>query len=162
MSGVNKVILVGRLGADPEVKPMNGGGAVCNFSIATSERFKDKNGDQQEKTEWHKVCCFGKTAELCGQYLRKGSQLYLEGRLQSRSWDDEKTGTKKYVTEIVAQSVQFLGDGKRDDAQPQAPQQQQRREPNGNQRQAPQQTRRPVGHDFGPPPMSDDPESFPF
>jgi single-strand DNA-binding protein len=123
MSGVNKVILVGRLGADPEVKQTNGGGSVCNFSVATSERFKGKDGEQQEKTEWHKIVVFGRLADICGEHLRKGKQVFVEGRLQSRSWDDEKTGAKKYVTEIVAQSVQFLGDSKRDDAQPQAQQQ---------------------------------------
>lgn len=108
MSGVNKVILIGRLGGDPELKEMSGGGNVCNFSMATSESWKDKNGDKQEKTEWHKIVTFNKLADICGEYLYKGKQVYIEGRIQTRQWDD-KDGNKRYTTEIVAHQMQMLG-----------------------------------------------------
>jgi single-strand DNA-binding protein len=107
-SGVNKVILIGRLGGDPEVRYTTNGGAVANFNLATNESWTDKNGQKQERTEWHRVVIWGKMAELCGQYLSKGRQAYVEGRLQTREWND-KEGNKRYTTEIVAQSVQFLG-----------------------------------------------------
>ena len=105
---VNKVILLGRLGQDPELKYTPGGSAVCNFSLATTESWTDKQGQKQEKTEWHRVVVWGKLAELCNQYLAKGRQAFLEGRLQTRSWDD-KDGNKKYTTEILASTVQFIG-----------------------------------------------------
>ncbi|EPZ49902.1 single-stranded DNA-binding protein [Halobacteriovorax sp. GFR7] len=105
---VNKVILVGRLGQDPELKYTPSGMAVCNFSLATGESWTDKNGQKQERTEWHRVVVWGKLAELCGQYLAKGRQAYLEGQLQTRSWED-KDGNKRYTTEINARTVQFLG-----------------------------------------------------
>ncbi len=109
MSGINKVIIVGRLGTDPEIRYTQQGSAVANFSVATSETWVDKaNGSKQEKTEWHRIVVWGKTAELCSQYLQKGRQVYLEGKLQTRQWDD-KEGVKRYTTEIVAQTVQFLG-----------------------------------------------------
>ncbi len=107
-SGVNKVILIGRLGQDPEVRYTSNGGAVANFSLATSESWTDKQGQKQEKTEWHRIVVWGKMGELCGQYLSKGRQAYIEGRLQTREWTD-KEGGKRYTTEVVAQSVQFLG-----------------------------------------------------
>lgn len=107
-SGVNKVILIGRLGGDPEVRYTTNGGAVANFNLATNESWTDKNGQKQERTEWHRVVIWGKMAELCGQYLSKGRQAYVEGRLQTREWND-KEGNKRYTTEIVAQSIQFLG-----------------------------------------------------
>jgi single-strand DNA-binding protein len=103
---VNKVILLGRLGQDPELKYTPGGSAVCNFSLATTESWTDKSGQKQEKTEWHRVVVWGKLAELCNQYLAKGRQAFLEGRLQTRSWDD-KDGNKRYTTEILASTVQF-------------------------------------------------------
>lgn len=106
---VNKVILVGRLGQDPELKYTPSGMAVCNFTLATSESWTDKQGQKQEKTEWHRIVVWGKLGELCGQYLAKGRQAYLEGALQTRSWDDKNTGQKRYTTEIVAKTVQFLG-----------------------------------------------------
>ncbi len=109
MSGVNKVILVGRLGGDPELKFTPGGQAVARLSIATSEAWTDKQGQKQERTEWHRVVVWGKMAEVCGQHLSKGRQVYVEGRLQTRSWDDKATNQKKYSTEIVANTVQFLG-----------------------------------------------------
>jgi single-strand DNA-binding protein len=111
MSGVNKVIIVGRLGGDPEVRYTPGGQAVAKLSVATSENWNDKQGQKQERTEWHRVVVWGKMAEVCGQHLSKGRQVYVEGRLQTRSWDDKATGQKKYSTEIVAQTVQFLGSG---------------------------------------------------
>ncbi len=109
MSGVNKVIIVGRLGQDPEVKHFQDGTAVCNFSVATSQQWKDKNtGEKKELTEWHRIVAFRKLAEICGEYLTKGRQVYVEGRLQTRKW--EKDGHTNYTTEIVANEVQFLGD----------------------------------------------------
>ncbi len=106
--GVNKAILIGNLGADPEVRFTPGGQAVANFRIATSESWKDKEGNKQEKTEWHRIVVWGKLAELCGEYLKKGRQAYVEGRLQTREWTD-KEGKKNYTTEVVANQVTFLG-----------------------------------------------------
>jgi len=108
MASVNKVILIGNLGRDPETRYMPDGGAVTNVSIATTESWKDKNGEKQEKTEWHRVAFFGKLAEIAGEYLKKGSQVYVEGRLQTRKWQD-KDGQDKYSTEIVADRMQMLG-----------------------------------------------------
>jgi single-strand DNA-binding protein len=99
---------VGRLGANPEIRFTNTGTAVANFNLATSENWNDKNGQRQERTEWHRVVVWGKLAELCEKYLSKGRQCFVEGRLQTRSWDD-KEGNKRYTTEIVASTVQFLG-----------------------------------------------------
>jgi len=106
-SGVNKAILIGRLGNDPEVRYTTSGGAVANFNIATNESWTDKSGQKQDRTEWHKIVVWGKLAELCGQYLSKGRQVFVEGRLQTRDWTD-KEGQKRYTTEIVGQNVQFL------------------------------------------------------
>jgi single-strand DNA-binding protein len=109
MSSVNKVIIMGRLGQDPELKHTPNGAAVCNMSIATSESWLDKNSNEKkEKTEWHRVVVWGKLAELCNQYLSKGKQAYVEGELQTRSWDD-KDGNKRYTTEINARNVVFVG-----------------------------------------------------
>jgi single-strand DNA-binding protein len=106
--GVNKVILIGNLGQDPEVRYMPNGGAVCNITVATSETWKDKNtGEQQEKTEWHRVVMFRRLAEIAGEYLKKGSKVYLEGRLQTRKWQDQQ-GQDRYTTEIVADEMQML------------------------------------------------------
>ncbi|MEK6704407.1 MAG: single-stranded DNA-binding protein [Bdellovibrionota bacterium] len=105
---INKVILVGRLGQNPEVRYTPSGAAVANFSVATNEAWTDKSGQKQERTEWHKVVVWGKLAELCNQYLAKGRQVYVEGRLQTRQWQD-KDGQTKYTTEVQAQTVQFLG-----------------------------------------------------
>ena len=106
--GVNKAIIIGNLGKDPEVRFTPGGQAVANFTIATNESWKDKNGQQQERTEWHRIVVWGKLAELCGEYLKKGRQAYVEGRIQTREWTD-KENKKNYTTEIVANTVQFLG-----------------------------------------------------
>lgn len=107
---VNKVILVGNLGKDPEVRYTNSGSPVARFSLATSEVWNDRDGNRQERTEWHNVVVWGKQGEHCGQYLAKGRQVYVEGSIRTRSYDD-KSGNKRYVTEVVAQRVQFLGGG---------------------------------------------------
>ena len=130
--GVNKVIIIGNLGNDPEVKYLPSGGAVANFTLATSESWKDKNtGEQKEKTEWHRVAVFGKLAEIAGEYLRKGSQVYVEGKLQTRKWQNQQ-GQDQYTTEVVLQGfdcvMQMLGgkqEGGQQRPQRQAPQQQQ-------------------------------------
>ena len=151
--GVNKVILVGTCGQDPEVKYLSNGNAVTNLSLATSEQWKDKqSGEKKEKTEWHRVVIFGKVAEIAGEYLRKGSQVYIEGKLQTREW--EKDGIKRYSTEIVVDmqgTMQLLG-GKPsvDGGQQQAPRQQQQ----SPQRQ--QQAPKPE------PDFDDDIDSIPF
>ncbi len=107
---VNKVILIGNLGKDPEVRFTSNGRAVAHFPIATSEVWNDVNGSRQERTEWHNIIVWGKQGETCGQYLAKGRQVYVEGSIRSRSYDD-KDGNKRYVTEIIAQRVRFLGGG---------------------------------------------------
>jgi single-strand DNA-binding protein len=107
--GVNKVILVGNLGKDPEVRYMPNGNAVANLTLATTESWKDKQtGDQQEKTEWHRIVMFRRLAEIAGEYLKKGSQVYIEGKLQTRKWQDN-SGNDRYTTEIVADEMQMLG-----------------------------------------------------
>ncbi|MCZ6803642.1 MAG: single-stranded DNA-binding protein [Proteobacteria bacterium] len=107
--GVNKVILIGNLGNDPDIRYTASGAAVANISLATAESWKDKNtGEQQERTEWHRIVFFGRLAEIVGEYLRKGSQVYVEGRLQTRKWED-KEGKDRYTTEIVANEMQMLG-----------------------------------------------------
>lgn len=111
MASVNKVILIGNLGKDPEVRYTQGGQAVCNFSIATSERWNDKDGAAQERTEWHNVTVWGKSAEHCGQYLAKGRSVYVEGKIQTREYQDKEGVTRKAV-DIVANNVTFLGGGK--------------------------------------------------
>ena len=107
--GINKVILVGNLGADPETRYMPSGSAVTNLSIATSEQWKDKqSGDQKERTEWHKVAMFNRLAEIAAEYLRKGSQVYIEGKLRTRKWQD-RDGNDRWTTEIIADEMQMLG-----------------------------------------------------
>jgi single-strand DNA-binding protein len=109
MSGINKVILIGRLGSDPEVRYTPSGVAVANFSVATSEEWKDKDsGEKKERTEWHRIVAWRRLGEICGEYLSKGKQVYVEGRIQTRSWED-RDGNKKYTTEIIANDIQFLG-----------------------------------------------------
>jgi len=105
---MNKVILIGNLGANPEMRFTQGGQAVANLRIATSERWTDRNGQKQETTEWHRVVVFGKQAEIAGQYLTKGRQVCIEGRIQTRQWQDQQ-GQKRYTTEVVAQRVEFIG-----------------------------------------------------
>jgi len=111
---VNKVILVGRLGKDPELRSIPSGTSVAKFSLATDERFTDKAGEKQERIEWHNIVVWGKLAEICGQYLRKGKLVYIEGSIRTDSWDDKETGVKKYRTEIIANTMQML-DKKGDD-----------------------------------------------
>ena len=108
MAGVNKAILVGNLGRDPEMRHTPNGQAVVNFTLATSETWTDKSGERQERTEWHRIVVWGKTAEMCNQYLSKGRTVYVEGRIQTREWED-KDGNKRYTTEINAQNVNFIG-----------------------------------------------------
>jgi len=106
--GVNKAIIVGTLGQDPEVKYSSSGAAICNISVATNESWKDKSGEKQERTEWHRISMFGKLAEIAAQYLKKGSQAYFEGRIQTRKWQDQ-SGNDRYSTEVVANEMQMLG-----------------------------------------------------
>jgi len=108
MSGVNKVILLGNLGANPEMRFTQGGSPVANLRIATTERWTDKNGQKQEATEWHRVVLFGKTAEIAGQYLTKGRQVFIEGRIRTRQWQDQQ-GQKRYSTEIIATNMTMVG-----------------------------------------------------
>ncbi|MGO9446130.1 MAG: single-stranded DNA-binding protein [Thiobacillaceae bacterium] len=108
MASLNKVMLIGNLGKDPEMRYLPSGEAVANFSIATTDKFKDKNGDMQEVTEWHRVSFFGRTAEVCGQYLKKGSPVYIEGSIRTRKWQD-KEGQDRYTTEIRGDRMQMLG-----------------------------------------------------
>lgn len=117
-SGINKVILLGNLGADPELRTTAGGDAVATISIATSDSWKDKNtGEEQQKTEWHRVVFFRRMAEVVGQYLKKGSSVYIEGQLQTNSYEDKNTGEKKYSTQIVARDMQMLGSRNNSDTQ---------------------------------------------
>ena len=147
MAGVNLVIILGNLGNDPEVRYMPNGEPVANLSIATSETWNDKNtGEKREKTEWHRVVAYRRTAEIIGQYTRKGSKLYVEGKLQTRKWTDNN-GVDRYTTEIIADSVQLL-DSRRDDQSGQQGYQQQ-----GYQQQRPQPPRHP--QDGNPPPTQD-------
>jgi single-strand DNA-binding protein len=155
MGSVNKVILVGNLGADPELKYTPSNRPVCNLSIATNEVFKDKGGQRQERTEWHRVTVWGEQAENCSKYLAKGRMVYIEGRLQTRSWDDKTDGKKRYSTEIVADRVTFLGTGGAEGGGGA------RRAGGGGGRgwgeesQAPSSAAEPEGHG-GPPPGDDD------
>ena len=137
MASLNKVMLIGSLGRDPEIRYMPNGDAACNLSVATSETWKDKSGEKQERTEWHRISMFGKLAEIAGQYLAKGSSVYLEGKLQTRKWTD-KDGVDKYTTEIIADRMQMLG-GKE---QRQGQQQEQRKE------SQPIRQQRPPADDF--------------
>jgi single-strand DNA-binding protein len=166
--GVNKVILIGNLGQDPEVRYMPNGGAVANISIATSESWKDKaTGEQKERTEWHRVAIFGKLAEIAGEYLRKGSSVYIEGALQTRKWQDQ-SGQDRYTTEIVVQGfngvMQMLG-GRQDNqqgSQQQKPtQQQQQSAQQGGQQQGFKQ--QPAQQQAKAPDLDDDwKDSIPF
>lgn len=106
--GVNKAIIVGNLGKDPETRFMPNGNAVCEITVATSESWKDRDGNQQERTEWHRISAFGRLAEIMGEYLRKGSQVYIEGRIQTDKWQD-KEGKDRYTTKIIANEMQMLG-----------------------------------------------------
>lgn len=176
--GVNKVILVGNLGQDPEVKFLPSGGSVANISIATSESWKDKNtGEQKERTEWHRVALFGKLAEIAGEYLRKGSQVYIEGQLQTRKWQDQN-GQDRYSTEVVVQGfngvMQMLGSRGENGGQQQgsyqapqgggygAPQQQQQQGYQAPQQQAPQRQQQPPQYNEPPQDFDDNPPFAPI
>ncbi|CAH7012363.1 ssDNA-binding protein [Vibrio chagasii] len=179
--GINKVILVGNLGNDPEIRYMPNGGAVANITIATSESWRDKaTGEQREKTEWHRVALFGKLAEVAGEYLRKGSQVYIEGQLQTRKWQDQ-SGQDRYTTEVVVQGfngvMQMLGGRAQGGApaqggmggqqqqggwgQPQQPQQQQYSAPAQPQKAPQQQAPQQAQPQYNEPPMDFD-DDIPF
>ncbi|PFG55191.1 single-strand binding protein [Vibrio sp. ES.051] len=177
--GINKVILVGNLGTDPEIRYMPNGGAVANITIATSDSWRDKaTGEQREKTEWHRVALFGKLAEVAGEYLRKGSQVYIEGQLQTRKWQDQN-GQDRYSTEVVVQGfngvMQMLGGrgqgggapmgGQQQQqggwGQPQQPAQQQYNAPPQQQQQQPQQAPQKPQQQYNEPPMDFD-DDIPF
>jgi single-strand DNA-binding protein len=112
---INKAIIIGRLGKEPETRYMQDGGAITSFSVATDEKYKNKQGEQVQKTEWHRIVTFGKLAEICGQYLVKGKLVYIEGKIQTRQWEN-KDGVKQYTTEIVADTMKML-DGQKQDGQ---------------------------------------------
>ncbi|MDF5103851.1 single-stranded DNA-binding protein [Vibrio parahaemolyticus] len=164
--GINKVILVGNLGKDPEVRYMPNGGAVTNITIATSDQWRDKaTGEQREKTEWHRVALFGKLAEVAGEYLKKGSQVYIEGQLQTRKWQDQN-GQDRYTTEVVVQGfngvMQMLGNRSQNPhaggwGQPQQPQQPQQQYNAPQQQRAHQQSQ----PQYNEPPMDFD-DDIPF
>ncbi|WP_025673826.1 single-stranded DNA-binding protein [Salinivibrio socompensis] len=163
--GINKVILIGNLGNDPEIRYLPNGGAVANLSLATSESWRDKNtGEMREKTEWHRVVLFGKTAEVAGEYLRKGSQVYIEGQLQTRKWQDQ-SGQDRYTTEVAVQpfsgSMQMLG-GRGGQNQGQPMQQQSQQQGGWGQPQQPQQNmnQQPPQQQAAPQPQSQ-PQSQP-
>jgi len=170
--GINKVIIVGNLGNDPEVRYANNGNAIANLSLATSETWKDKNtGENQEKTEWHRVVMFGRLGEIAGEYLKKGSQIYIEGKLQTRKWQDQ-SGNDKYTTEIVANEMQMLGGRNEMGAGggSYAPSGQQKQQPAGGgfqqqpaqqQQQAPQQQSSPAAP-AQPAPSQDFDDDIPF
>ncbi|GAL07874.1 single-stranded DNA-binding protein [Photobacterium aphoticum] len=163
--GVNKVILVGNLGNDPEVRYMPNGGAVANITVATAETWRDKNtGEQREKTEWHRVALYGKLAEVAGEYLRKGSQVYIEGQLQTRKWKNQQ-GQDQYTTEIVVQGfngiMQMLGSRAGGQQRPQAGGQQQYNHPAQQQQQNYGQPQGGYPMDSGVPPMDFD-DDIPF
>lgn len=129
MASLNKVLLIGNLGKDPETRYLPSGGAVCNFSIATTETWKDKDGQKQERTEWHNITMYGKLSEIAAQYLKKGSSVYLEGKLQTRKWQDKTTGADRYSTEIICDQMQMLGGKDRSESASGNQQSQQRQQP---------------------------------
>ena len=129
--GVNKAVILGNVGNDPELRFMSNGKAVANFTVATSEQWKDQQGQKQERTEWHRMVAYDKLAEIIGQYVKKGSKLYLEGKLQTREWTDQQ-GQKKYTTEIIVSEMQML------DGKPQGGQQAQGQQQQPQRQQAPQ------------------------
>ena len=154
--GINKVILVGNLGQDPELRYTGSGTAVCNMRLATNESYKDSNGDMVEKTEWHSIVAWARLAEICGEYLKKGSQVYFEGSLQTRQWDD-KDGNTRYTTEVKAREMMMLSDrgssggggGGFDQSRSGNDNYDQSRVGNGGYQQRPQQQRQPQGQSAG-------------
>lgn len=154
--GVNKVILIGNLGADPEVRYTANGTAVTQLSIATTERVPAGEGNWEDRTEWHRVVAFGKTAENCGNYLSKGRQIYVEGRLQTRQWEDAQ-GVKRYTTEVVAREIQFLGGAGEQSQQAQSGQYGMRAEARSSNAQS-----RAGTEDLPPPPANAPEDDIPF
>lgn len=144
MAGINKVIIVGRLGTEPESKQIGNGQTVTRINVATSEQWVDREGQKQEKTEWHRITTWGKLAEICAKHLSKGRQVYVEGKLQTNSWEDQQ-GQKRYSTEIVAQTVQFLGAAQE-----------------SNRDSSSRYSRSDDVPDFGPEPSFDSKEDLPF
>jgi single-strand DNA-binding protein len=142
---INKVILVGRLGKDPEIKSTAGGQTVAKFTMATDEKFTDKSGEKQERTEWHNIVAWARLAEICGQYLRKGSLVYIEGSIRTDSWEDKESGQKRYRTEIIAREMKML-DRKRDSG--------------GGEEGGGYGSRRPAAATAGGPPEDDDEVPF--
>lgn len=154
MASVNKVILVGNLGRDPEVRYSPDGAAICNVSLATTSQWKDKSsGERREETEWHRVVFYNRLAEIAGEYLRKGRSIYVEGRIKTRKWQDKETGQDRYSTEIIGEQMQMLGGRDDDGGQREAPQ----------QRQQPAQRERPAQRqDQSLADMPDDLDEIPF
>jgi len=148
--GINKVILVGNIGKDPETRHMPSGGAVVNLTLATSENWTDKSGEKQDRTEWHRLVIFGKLAEIAAEYVRKGTQLYIEGSLRTRKWQD-KEGRDQYTTEIVVNELQMLGGRGESAGQGGGSRQQEQRQPSGNNGQRRQEQRQPepAGNGWG-------------
>lgn len=162
---VNKVILVGNLGKDPELRYTASGTAVANFSLATTEKYKDREGNSQEKTEWHNIVVWRQLAEICGKYLTKGKQIYVEGKIQSRSYDD-RDGNKRYITEIVVDQLQMLGRAGGDDNSGGGGGDYQRREqrqqqPASNNRPQQSQSQSPQQNQYEEPPFNPD-DDIPF
>jgi len=156
---VNKVILLGNLGADPEVRTTPQGQLVATLSLATSESFKDKHGSRHERTEWHRVVLWGQQAELAQRYLQKGRKVYIEGRLTTRSWDDQQTGQKRYSTEIVASQMTFVDRGE-DHGEREAPRHESRPENRPSQRSQGQGQRATQAPPQAPPRSPDEPGYF--
>ncbi len=153
---INKVILVGNLGKDPELRYTPSGAAVANFTLATSERYKDKNGEWVEKTEWHNIVAWRQLAEICGKFLHKGKQVYIEGKIQTRSYDD-RDGNKRYMTEIIADQMQMLGRAGEEGGAPARSQEPRQSRPT----QGAPRSNAPAYEDFGDPPFNPD-DDIPF
>lgn len=155
---VNKVILVGNLGKDPELRYTASGTAVANFSLATTERYKDRDGNSQEKTEWHNIVAWRQLAEICGKYLGKGRQVYIEGKIQTRSYED-RDGNRRYITEIVADQMQMLGRPGDDNSGGGGGYQ--RREPRPERQERPASNNQPQQNQYEEPPFNPD-DDIPF
>jgi single-strand DNA-binding protein len=151
---LNKVMLIGHLGKDPEVRYTASGKAVATFTLATSQQWRDQDGNDQERTEWHRIVAWGRLGEVCGEYLSKGRQAFIEGRIQTRDWEDQD-GNKRTTVEIVANDLILLGGGG-GQAQNRAPSEGQRRQPSGGQSRGPAQAPRRQDDKYDPPPPEDD------
>lgn len=163
MASVNKVILVGNLGRDPEVRYSPDGAAICNISLATTSQWKDKaTGERREETEWHRVVFYNRLAEIAGEYLRKGRAVYVEGRLKTRKWQDKETGADRYSTDIVADQMQMLGGRDSGDASMGGDYSSQGSAPQRSQRPAPQQQQRPSQQQAAPANLADMDDDIPF